>query len=463
MRGAHLVEQIRVAEASLMATLPPGALMARAARGLSVACADFLGHLYGAQVALLVGAGDNGGDALYAGAELARRGAHVEAVLLAADATHPAGLAAFTRAGGRVVAEPSWERTDLVLDAIVGIGGRPGLRSEAEQFTTAATRRRLPVLAVDLPSGVDVDSGETPSAHVRADLTVTFGTHKVALLVDPAAAAAGAVHLVDIGLGPHLPEPVIQSLQPPDVVALLPRPGRAAHKYSRGVVGVRAGSEQYSGAGVLCVAGALCGTAGLVRYLGAAEPFVRAEFPEVVPGDGQVQAWVVGSGGGDGSADQVAVTLAAGTPAVIDADGLRHLPGRLPPDVLLTPHAGELARLLDVDRSDVEARPLHHARVAAQRWRCVVLLKGAHTLVAAADGRVRVNTTGPPWLATAGAGDVLAGLCGSLLASGLSAYDAGSVGAWLHGAGAAWASRGGPITAREVAAAVPLVIADLLS
>jgi hydroxyethylthiazole kinase-like uncharacterized protein yjeF len=463
MRDAHPVEQIRVAEAALMARLPQGALMARAARGLSVACADFLGHLYGARLVLLVGAGDNGGDALFAGAELARRGAHVEAALLAGDATHPAGLAAFVRAGGRVVTEPAWERTDLVLDAIVGIGGRPGLRSEAEQFATAATRRGLPVLAVDLPSGVGVDTGETPSAHVRADLTVTFGTLKVALLVDPAATAAGAVHLVDIGLGPYLPEPVIQSLQGPDVAALLPTPGREAHKYSRGVVGVRAGSEQYSGAGVLCVAGALCGTAGLVRYVGDAEPFVRAAFPEVVPGDGQVQAWVVGSGGGDRSADQVAVTLAAGTPAVIDADGLRHLPARLPPDVLLTPHAGELARLLDIDRPDVEARPLHHARAAAQRWHGVVLLKGPHTLVAAPDGRVRVNTTGPAWLATAGAGDVLAGLCGSLLASGLNAFDAGSVGAWLHGAGAAWASRGGPITARQVAEAVPRVIADLLS
>jgi ADP-dependent NAD(P)H-hydrate dehydratase / NAD(P)H-hydrate epimerase len=463
MRAAHSVEQIRVAEAELMARLPPGALMARAARGLAVACADFLGHPYGARVVLLVGAGDNGGDALFAGAQLAGRGAHVEAVLLSGDATHPSGLAALLRAGGRVATEPAWETTDLVLDAIVGIGGRPGLRSAAESLVTAAAGHGLPVLAVDLPSGVDVDTGETPSAHVQADVTVTFGTHKVALLVDPAAAAAGAVHRVDIGLGPYLPEPVITSLQGPDVAALLPKPGREAHKYSRGVVGVRAGSDQYSGAGVLCVAGAMCGTAGLVRYLGAAEPFVRADFPEVVPGDGQVQAWVVGSGGGDGSADQVTISLATGTPTVIDADGLRHLPARLSRDVLLTPHAGELARLLDVDRSDVEARPLHHARAASQRWHCVVLLKGAHTVVVAPDGRVRVNTTGPAWLATAGAGDVLSGLCGSLLASGLTAFDAGSVGAWLHGAGAAWASRGGPITARQVAQAVPSVIADLLS
>jgi ADP-dependent NAD(P)H-hydrate dehydratase / NAD(P)H-hydrate epimerase len=326
----------------------------------------------------------------------------------------------------------------------------------------AAAQHDVPMLAVDLPSGVDVDTGEAPAAHVRAEVTVTFGTHKLALLVDPAAAAAGSIHLVDIGLGPYLPDPVAQSLQTEDVAGLLPRPERAAHKYSRGVVGVRAGSQQYSGAGVLCVAGALSGTAGMVRYQGAAESFVRAEFPEVVVGDGQVQAWVVGSGGGQRSAEPVAASLEAGIPAVIDADGLQHLPGRLSDDILLTPHAGELARLLDVDRSAVEAQPLRHARAAADRMQCIVLLKGAHTMVVAPDGRVRVNTTGLAWLATAGAGDVLAGLCGSLLASGLSAFDAGSVGAWLHGAAATLASGGGPITARQVAEAVPAVVADLL-
>ena len=462
MRNAYPVEQIRAAEATLMASLPPGTLMARAARGLSVSCADFLGRVYGARVVLLVGAGDNGGDALFAGAELAGRGAHVEAVLLAGSGTHPAGLAALVRAGGRVVTEPDWDVADLVVDAIVGIGGRPGLRPEAESLVKAAAQHDLPMLAVDLPSGVDVDTGETPAAHVRAKITVTFGTHKLALLMDPAAAAAGSIHLVDIGLGPYLPDPVAQSLQTEDVAALLPGPERTAHKYSRGVVGVRAGSQQYSGAGVLCVAGALSGTAGMVRYQGAAESFVRAEFPEVVVGDGEVQAWVAGSGGGLGSAEPVAASLEAGLPTVIDADGLQHIPDRLSDDILLTPHAGELARLLDVDRSAVEAQPLRHARAAAERMQCIVLLKGAHTLVVAPDSRVRVNTTGPAWLATAGAGDVLAGLCGSLLASGLSAFDAGSVGAWLHGAAATLASGGGPITARQVAEAVPAVIADLL-
>ncbi len=122
---------------------------------------------------------------------------------------------------------------------------------------------------------------------------------------------------------------------------------------------------------------------------------------------------------------------------------------------MLTPHAGELARMLGTDRDLVEAQPLRHARDAAEKYAAVVLLKGRHTLIAAPDGRVRVTTTGTPWLATAGAGDVLGGLIGALLAAGLSDFDAASVGSWLHGAAATLAARGGPITAGEVAKAIP--------
>jgi hydroxyethylthiazole kinase-like uncharacterized protein yjeF len=149
-------------------------------------------------------------------------------------------------------------------------------------------------------------------------------------------------------------------------------------------------------------------------------------------------------------------------PLVIDADALRHLPRTLDPPALLTPHAGELAAMLGVERSEVEADRLGAARRAAAAHDATVLLKGHHTLVARPDGRVRVTTTGTPWLAVAGAGDVLGGLCGALLAAGLTPYDAGSVGAWLHGAAATYASQGGPITAPAVAAALPDVVADLL-
>jgi len=459
MRAAHTVEQVREAERSLMARLPEGALMQRAAAGLANAVLDLLGHGYGARVLLLVGSGDNGGDALYAGVLLARRGVAVEALLLSPEKAHRAGVAALREAGGRFVASVA-EATapDLVVDGIVGIGGRGGLRDDAAAVLAAL--EAVPVVAVDVPSGVDVDTGRVEGAHVRAAVTVTFGTHKVAHLVDPAAMACGAVHLVDLGLDLHVP--AVTALQEEDVRALLPRPAPDAQKYTRGVVGVRAGSSRYPGAGVLSVSGAGCGLAGMVRYVGGAEDLVRAAHPEVVVGAGRVQAWVVGSGGGDDAEQALSDSVADGVPMVVDADGLVHVAAPVVVPTLLTPHAGELARMLGVEREEVEADQLGFARRAAERYDATVLLKGRHTLVARPDGQVRVSTVGTPWLATAGAGDVLGGLCGALLAAGLDPFDAGAVGSWLHGAAATLAGGGGPVTAPDVARALPLLLRDLL-
>ena len=456
MRHAHTVEQVRAAEEALLATLPEGALMQQAATGLAYAVTDLLGGAYGRRVVLLVGPGNNGGDALYAGAALARRGAWVEAWLLA-DGVHDSGLAALTRAGGRVGEPRDDTRADVAVDGIVGIGGRPGLRPDA--VAALARLDGVPVVAVDTPSGVDVDTGELAGPHVRAVLTVTFGTLKIAHLVDPAATACGVTHLVDLGL--PLPEAPVEALQPIDVRRLLPRPDPDAHKYTRGVVGVRAGSATYPGAAELCVAGASSGLAGMVRYVGAAAGTVRAVRPEVV-GEGRVQAWVVGSGTDSDAAEHLAAALVDEVPVVVDADALQHVKDPLTVPAVLTPHAGELAAMTGADRADVEARPLAHARAAAERFGAVVLLKGRHSLIAG-DGRVRATTTGVPWLATAGAGDVLAGLIGSLLATGLSPYDAASVGSWLHGAAATLASRGGPITAGDVARALPETVRQLLA
>ncbi|WP_345527463.1 NAD(P)H-hydrate dehydratase [Nocardioides endophyticus] len=464
MRRAHTVEQVRAAEAQLMARLPEGALMQRAAAGLAYAVIDLLGSAYGRRVLLLVGSGDNGGDALYAGALLARRGAQVEAWLLS-DHAHEGGIAALRASGGRAVLPSerasalSAARPEVVVDGIVGIGGRAGLRPEAQDALTIL--EGIAVVAVDTPSGVDVDTGELDGPHVTADLTVTFGTHKIAHLVDPAAAACGVVHLVDIGL--QLPQPAIEALQPEDVAALLPRPQPDAQKYARGVVGIRAGSAQYPGAALLSVAGASSGLVGMIRYVGPAEVAdrVRVAHPEVV-GAGRVQAWVVGSGGGERAGDELAAVIADGVPLVVDADALAHVDGPLPADTVLTPHAGELAAMLGVDRADIESRPLEHARHAATTYGAVVLLKGRHTLIATPDGRVRATTTGTPWLAIAGAGDVLGGLIGALLAAGLPAYDAASVGSWLHGAAATLASGGGPLVASQVAASIPAAVRGLL-
>ncbi|OIJ27068.1 NAD(P)H-hydrate epimerase [Nocardioides luteus] len=460
MRRAHSVEQVRAAEKALMASLPEGALMQRAAAGLAYAVIDHLGGAYGKRVVLLVGSGDNGGDALYAGALLARRGARVEAWLLS-DRAHTGGVGALKAAGGIVssgVISTGSITGDLVIDGIVGIGGKPGLRPEAEEALDVLAG--VPVVAVDTPSGVCVDTGEVDGAHVTADLTVTFGTYKPCHLLDPAASACGKVQLVDIGL--ELPIPAIESLEAADVAALVPRPAPDGHKYTRGVVGLRVGSATYPGAALLAVAGANTGLAGMVRYVGTASEWVKRQHPEVV-GDGQAQAWVVGSGSADGANSALAFARASGVPLVIDADSLRALNGPLGVPAILTPHAGELAALIREDRADIEARPLHYARLAAQRFEAVVLLKGRRTTIASPDPDtpVRVNTTGTSWLATAGSGDVLGGLIGSLLATGLAPIDAASAGAWLHGAAATLASAGGPVTASGVAAAIPAVIRSL--
>ncbi|MGA5551551.1 NAD(P)H-hydrate dehydratase [Streptomyces pseudogriseolus] len=481
MRTAYSVETVRAAERELMARLPEGALMQRAAAGLAAACADVLGRVYGSRVVLLVGSGDNGGDALYAGARLARRGAGVRAVLLAPGRAHAGGLAALRRAGGSVVEAGAGagasvvrlvEQADLVVDGIVGIGGKGGLREGAVPLAEAARRGRGAVVAVDLPSGVDADTGEVRGAAVRADVTVTFGAYKPGLLIDPAREYAGVVRFVDIGLELGLGgagAAQAEALQHADVARLLPVPAAESDKYRRGVVGIAAGSARYPGAAVLAVAGALRGGAGAVRYVGPAGGAVLARHPETLVSErgpaqaGRVQAWVVGPGAGDDAAT-VAEALAADVPVLIDADGLRlaevgAVRGRGARGVptLMTPHAGEAAALLGVEREVVEAGRLAAARELAGRYGAAVLLKGSTTVVAEAGGggAVRVNPTGTPWLATAGSGDVLSGLGGSLLAAGLSAVDAGSVAAYLHGLAGRFAAEGAPVSAEDVAGRIP--------
>ncbi|WP_030567310.1 NAD(P)H-hydrate epimerase, partial [Streptomyces aureocirculatus] len=449
MRTAYSVDSVRAAERALMARVPDGALMQRAAAGLAVVCGQLLGRVYGARVVLLVGSGDNGGDALYAGARLARRGAGVTAVLLAPERAHAGGLAALLRAGGRVVDGPAGGGSDvseralaaldgarLVVDGIVGIGGKGGLRAPAARLVRAAADSGALIVSVDLPSGVDADTGQVRGDAVRADATVTFGTYKPGLLVDPGREYAGAVRLVDIGLDEELGvhEPALEALQYADVERLLPVPGAESDKYRRGVVGVVAGSARYPGAAVLCVAGALRGGAGAVRYVGPAADAVIARFPEALvsagppAAAGRVQAWVAGPGLGDDVASLRDV-VAADVPVLIDADGLRLVDasavrGRGAP-TLLTPHAGEAAALLGVSREEVEGARLDSVRELAARYSATVLLKGSTTVVASpvggGGGAVRVNPTGTSWLATAGSGDVLSGLAGSLLAAGLGA------------------------------------------
>jgi ADP-dependent NAD(P)H-hydrate dehydratase / NAD(P)H-hydrate epimerase len=520
MRDAYSVSKVRAAEAALMALVPDGALMQRAAAGLAAVCADLLragaGGVYGARVVVLAGTGDNGGDALYAGERLARRGASVTAVRAGAR-LHADGARALVAAGGRVIGvapsgdpdatrddlgDPAADRydvghdvrsvighADLVIDGMLGIGGKGGLREPyATLAQLAANARNALTVAVDLPSGIDADTGAVAGPAVRADVTVTFGAVKPGLLIDPGAGHAGVVEFVDIGLGPYLDGPPEASApQARDIAALLPRPTAESDKYRRGVLGLLTGSDRYTGAALLSTGGAVRGGAGMIRLVtspGAAAG-VRQVHPEVVitelaaedgprfPDDvGRVQAWAVGSGMGtdDAAARRLAAVLATSLPVLIDADGLtllaRHrelLPRPAP--TLITPHAGELGRLLDADPADIEARRLEHARRAATMLGVCVLLKGSTTVIAPPDGLdpVLVNTTGTPWLATAGTGDVLAGLAGALLAQGLLPPQAAICAAYLHGLAARIAAAGSTGDADGLAGTAPIGSSDVVT
>ncbi|HLM07411.1 MAG TPA: NAD(P)H-hydrate dehydratase [Blastococcus sp.] len=471
MIGLFTPAEVRAAEEPLLGALPDGALMQRAATGLATVCLRLLGSAYGRRVALLVGTGDNGGDALFAGAQLARRGARVTAVLLDLGRVHAVGLAALRRDGGRVLAADSAEvaaavtRADLVLDGILGIGGRGGLRPDAEKLARLAAEGAGVTVAVDLPSGVDAGTGAVEGAAFAAMHTVTFGAVKLGLVVGEGRGHAGQVHLVDIGLGEFLPRPTALQLSDADAAARLEPPSAGDDKYSQGVVGVVAGSSTYPGAAVLCTGAALRTRPGLVRYAGTAADRVRAAWPEAIVTDGppsdagRVQAWVVGPGGGtdDAARSVLAEVLATDLPAVVDADGLTLL-AREPALVrerraatVLTPHDREFARFgAEVGRDRVGA-----ARRLAADLGCVVLLKGDATVVADADGTAYLNGTGTPWLATAGTGDVLSGIIGSLLATGLPAVDAAAVAAHLHGRTGQLAAERGPLLAGDLVRRLP--------
>jgi hydroxyethylthiazole kinase-like uncharacterized protein yjeF len=481
MTGLYTADQVRAAERAAMAALPAGTLMQRAATGLATVCLRLLGRAHGVRVVLLVGSGDNGGDALYAGAVLARRGAAVRAVLLDPDRAHVGGLAALRRAGGRVAgpADPGLDRADLVLDGIVGIGGSGGLREPAARLAEQAAAGPGLLVAVDVPSGVAADTGAVPGAAFPAQHTVTFGAVKTGLVVGAGRGVAGTVHLVDIGLAGHLPAPDAEQLTDADVVAHLDPPTADDDKYSRGVVGVVAGSSTYPGAGVLCTGAALRTRPGLVRYAGTAAEGVRAAWPEAIvtsgrPGDaGRVQAWVVGPGmGTDADArSALAEVLATDLPVVVDADALTMVsrePGlvgdRTAPTVL-TPHDREFARIFGrgggAGDDPVGADRVAAARRGAAELGCTVLLKGDATVVADASGRVFVNGTGTPWLATAGTGDVLAGILGALLATGLGALESAAVAAHVHGRTGQLAAADGPLIAGDLVRRLPATLARL--
>ena len=468
------------------------------------------GWISGAPVLLLVGGGHNGADTLLAGGLLSHSGCAVTAVL-ATEHPHPVALeearshgVTVYGAGYRSDGAEDWDsaeavaaveaflaRGGLVLDGLTGIGATGPLRPDAVALIAplvaagAPGRRPLRVIAVDLPSGTGVDDGTVDGPVLAADCTVTFTCLKGCLCLPPARHLCGAVEVVPLGLPSPTSRPIAR--RPVDgalgdyLTRVVPEPGANDHKYTRGVVGLWAGSETYPGAAVLAASGAVLAGAGMVRLTAPrrVEDLVLAARPEVVPAAGRSQALVLGpgvdpadtvradelrevlrptlapardSGGGrvaDGArtgeeaADSAAGAAPAGAPVVVDAGALSILTElldeglRCTPRHVLTPHAGEAAALLTAladsetpeetarqwNRERVEAHPAHAVREICRLSGATVLLKGATTLIAAPHHPLVSVDSGPGWMATAGSGDVLAGVLGAVLAGAAARWE----------------------------------------
>ena len=520
---AFHVDDVRAMEQPLLNDGVPLMRMAASATAMTARVMMVRAHIPPdqARIVLLAGGGDNGGDGLFAAAELAQQGA--QAVAIAVGRTlHTEGLAAFEETGGQVIvldpraqidghASPSNEAeadglfedaldlvedAHLVIDAMTGIGLSGALRGIPAQLAAEIGNADgvLPklmampakeslgdfpmVLAVDTPSGIGVDDGTLPGPYIPANVTITFGAMKPCAMLPPACHACGDLVLVDFQFDTSRFSPAVESMTMRTAAQTIRLPQVTDSKYSRGVVGLITGSTRYPGAAMLSSHAAAVSNAGMIRYCGPtrAEDLVLREIPEAVMGTGHVQAWVVGSGVPSGAADEngsdpqrqeIQRLLAQYDaedeqsanipPIVVDAGAIDLLPETCSSQVLITPHAGELARLIcerdeDITADDVMAEPLRWAMKAWELTGANVLLKGAVTVIVGydTDGGPAVMTSGsaPAWLATAGAGDVLAGIQGSVLAQSAAMLRRfpdqigvhAAVGAYVHGMAAQLAS-----------------------
>ena len=401
--------------------------------------------------AVVCGGGANGGDGRIA-ARLLR-----EAGRDAVETDEPAGA-------------------DVVIDALFGTGFHGAPRPDAAALIERIDASGAPVLSVDLPSGVDATTGEVAGAAVHAALTVTFHGPKVGLAVAPGRFHAGQVIVADIGLEPT-PTAVVRATQA--VLALVPRRGERDSKFTAGALLVVGGAPGTTGAAVLTATAALRADAGYVTLavpsgsltvaeVLALEPVKRGfgyadALDDLAPDLDRAAALAIGPGLGRAPEARELVRALLETsslPAVVDADGLFDLApvARAAPTVL-TPHAGELARLLETDAVWVSGHRLEAAARCAERYGAVTVLKGPDTIVRAPDGRTIVCDTGPPSLATAGTGDVLTGVLGAFLAKGLDATDASVAAAVAHGLAAASVHHQAGLIASDVVAALPAVLA----
>jgi hydroxyethylthiazole kinase-like uncharacterized protein yjeF len=444
-------EMARVDAAAIAGGIPGIDLMQAAGRAVARAA---MRRFRPVRTLVLAGPGNNGGDGWVAARLLEAAGWPVSVAALAPPRPgSDASLAAAAWRGPVVpfsVAETA--RAGLVVDAVFGAGLSKPVEGLAAEVLASL---RAPVLAVDVPSGVDGETGQVVGVAPQAALTVTFFRRKPGHLLLPGRELCGELLLAQIGL----PADVLPGIFPPGAPRAwrngpwlwrIPRPGAASHKYARGHVAVAAGAGM-TGAARLAAAGARRAGAGLVSIaapdaataavLRGGEPGVMvAEGRDALLADPRIGTWVIGPGlpPGDATAALLRAAVGAGRQVVADAGALRCDPAALAGAAILTPHGGEFAALFGPPGPD---RP-RAVRDAARRAGAVVVLKGADTLVAAPDGRLAVNDGAPPWLATGGTGDVLAGIAAALLAQGLPAFEAAAAAVHLHGAAARLAGLG---------------------
>lgn len=425
-------------------------LMARAGQQLATVADTIVPD---GRVAVVCGSGNNGGDGYVAADHWRRHGRDV-AVLAVGEPREGDARASAQRLGGDPATPftaAALDGADLIVDALLGTGSNGAPRGAVAEAIAAINRSGAPVVAADIASGVDASTGEVPGEAVSAIATVTFASAKPGLWIAPGKGRCGRVEVVDIGIPRGWRLAAACGLIDADVVAGLPGRRRDHNKFDSGRVWIAGGSRGLTGAPCLAAAAAARAGAGYVTALvpGSLEPIFEARLLEQMTvalsdADGALDdraaaqalerlddgVLVLGPGLGRQGAE-FALAVAAGThlPLVLDADGLNAhagrlevLAGRAAPTVL-TPHEGELARLLEVDVAAVRDRRLHHAREAARLAQAIVVLKGDDTLVALPDGRVAVNARSSPALATAGTGDVLAGAIGALLAAGRGVVD----------------------------------------
>ena len=414
---------------------------------------------------VLCGPGNNGGDGYVAARHLQQAGWPVAVAALAPPVGEAAAAAASWRGPRADFAVAELRRADLVIDAVFGAGLARDVAAPVAEVLGAARR----LVAVDVPSGLDGGTGQVRGFAPPASFTVTFFRRKPGHLLLPGRTLCGEVVLADIGL----PDAVLDRVRPRTfhngpALWRLPRPAPESHKYARGHVTVLGGAAM-TGAARLAAVAARRGGAGMVTIAAeAGGDLYRAGEPgTIVDGrplaellqDPRRNAWVCGPGLGLAAARAaLPVLLAAGRRTVVDADALAacaEAPERLRGATVLTPHAGEFARVFGPAGAD----RLAATRAAAARTGAVVLLKGADTIIAAPDGRAAINDSAPPWLATAGSGDTLAGLIAALLAQGMDPWHAACAGAWLHGR--AGVQAGPHLIAEDLAAAIPAAFKDV--